>query len=161
MLDSSPRTKFKPLLASSWHGSRSRVMYDFEIVFGMLAVGAAAPCRIAAFSEGKTWPFVLAFGRQNRTMKACSGSVAFFGGGAVLCGRGRSMCRQCRFRARFQAANGAHELEQAEAILNEWKAASPGDPEYYIAAANFVLNHESSVSISTQRGGTGRFRCCR
>ena len=44
------------------------------------------------------------------------------------------------YRARFQAANRAHEAEKAEAIPKEWKAASPGDPEYYIASANFVLN---------------------
>jgi tetratricopeptide (TPR) repeat protein len=75
----------------------------------------------------------------------------FFAVAAVVC------AGNADYRARFQAANGAHELEQAEAILNEWKAASPGDAEYYIAAANFVLNQESSVSISTKKAVPGDF----
>ena len=110
-------------------------------------------------SDGKTWPFVLAFGRQNRTTKACSGSVAFFFAAAQLFAVAAVVWGgNADYRgARFQAANGAHEPEQAEAILNEWKAASPDDPEYYIAAANSVLNQESSVSISTKKAGPGDF----
>ena len=76
-------------------------------------------------------------------------AAQFFAVAAVVC------ASNADHRSRFQAANGAHELEQAEAILNEWKAASPGDPEYYIAAANFLLNEERGVSISTKKAVPG------
>lgn len=56
------------------------------------------------------------------------------------------------YPGRFQAAN-RNDRNQAEAILQEWKAARASDPEYYIAAANFVLSKESGVIISTKKAG--------
>ena len=125
----------------------------------ILLLGVVALLRIAfqkfLSAQAKSHAFKVSQKSNNegvfRFSRIFCAAAQLFAVAAVVC------AGNADYRARFQAANGAHEPEQAEAILNEWKAARPGDPEYYIAAANFVLNQESSVSISTKTAGPGDF----
>lgn len=61
------------------------------------------------------------------------------------------------YPTRFQAANNAHDPKQAATVLKEWQAAHPDDPEYFIAAANFLLDRERDVSVSTKAAGPTDF----
>ncbi len=45
------------------------------------------------------------------------------------------------FAGRLRKAQAAHDAAQSASILEDWKAARPSDPEYYIAAANDLLDH--------------------
>lgn len=59
------------------------------------------------------------------------------------------------FRQKFQTAKQAHDEKQVQAALGEWKRVRPDDPEYFIAAANHVLN--AGVTISRKKAAPGDF----
>ena len=59
------------------------------------------------------------------------------------------------YRARFWKASAAHDEKTCQTVLDEWKRASPDDPEYCIAAANDVLNRGAGVVISTKKSAPG------
>ncbi len=59
------------------------------------------------------------------------------------------------YRAQFRAADSAHDFVKADALLAEWKAARPDDPEYYIAATNYLLSSQRGVSFSTKKAEPG------
>lgn len=61
------------------------------------------------------------------------------------------------FAARFQKAKAAQDTTQTAAILDEWKRAQPDDPEYYIAAANDLLDRDSGVIVSKKKAERGDF----
>ncbi len=55
------------------------------------------------------------------------------------------------FYARFLKAFDDHDDTRIAAVLDEWKRAQPDDPEYYVAAANILLEKESGVVMSTKQ----------
>lgn len=61
------------------------------------------------------------------------------------------------FAERLQKAKADHDAPQSAAILDEWKRARPDDPEYYIAAANDLLDRDAGVVISTKKAEPGDF----
>ena len=130
-------------------------MHAFEIVFGMLGVVLRRPVE-SLFQRRENLAVCSGLWKAKSNNEGVFRFSRIFCAAAQLLAVSAVVCAgNVDYRARFQAADGAHEPKQAKAILNEWKAASPGDPEYYIAAANFVLNQESSVSISTKKAGPG------
>ena len=61
------------------------------------------------------------------------------------------------FAARLQKAKADHDTTQTTAVLDEWKRTRPDDPEYYIAAANDLLDRDSGVVISKKKAEKGDF----
>ncbi len=61
------------------------------------------------------------------------------------------------FRERYQAAQEAKDENLGQTILDEWKAAQPDDPEYYITAANRAFDRHQGVVISTKPAAAGEF----
>ena len=61
------------------------------------------------------------------------------------------------YRAQFQQARADHDNRLAQTTLDAWKAAQPDDPEYYIAAANFLLSQAGGMSVSTKKAGPDDF----
>ena len=61
------------------------------------------------------------------------------------------------YRTQFQTARDAHEDGKAQAVLDGWKSARPDDPEYYISAANYLLNKAGGVVVSRQGAAPGGF----
>lgn len=57
------------------------------------------------------------------------------------------------YPARLEAAKAERNAPQAEAVLAEWKAAQPDDPEHDIAAANYLLSQQAGLSITTKKAG--------
>ncbi len=54
------------------------------------------------------------------------------------------------YAVRFEKANAANDVKQSAAILKEWKHTRPDDPEYYLAAAQDVLNKNTRLEITQQ-----------
>lgn len=61
------------------------------------------------------------------------------------------------FAASFQKAKTARDDKAAETALDDWKHARPDDPEYFIAAANYVLAKGSRVEINAGNAAPGEF----
>ncbi len=59
------------------------------------------------------------------------------------------------YRERFWKASSAHDEKTCQTVLDEWKGASPDDPEYCIAAANDLLNRGTGVIISAKKSAPG------
>ena len=59
------------------------------------------------------------------------------------------------YRERFQAAQQTGDQKAIQTNLDEWKAARPDDPEYYIAAANRAYGRHQGVVISTKPAAAG------
>ena len=61
------------------------------------------------------------------------------------------------YRQPFETARQAHDNKAAQTALDAWKTAHPDDPEYYIAAANFLLSQGGGLTVSTKKAATGDF----
>ena len=59
------------------------------------------------------------------------------------------------YAERFQKAKASGDSKAVQASLDDWKKAQPDDPEFYIAAANYVLGTGTGVTISTKPADQG------
>ncbi len=62
------------------------------------------------------------------------------------------------YAARFKQLQGQKEAgEQIDALLDEWRAKQPNDPDSWITSANYYFNQSVGPMISAQPGKKGEF----